>query len=1369
MKKRKPIKTALLAGAAVAAVVVLLACANYLAGALLFLSFGEHPGKAQFTSIEQAYSASPDARTMKKIRGSSIIALLLCIGGPVGLGLMLHKKKSDLFGNARFASKDDIKEEKLDASKGVVIGKFKNELLRLGGYEFVLLAAPTRTGKGVGFCVPNLLQFEDSAVVLDIKGENYNLTSEFRRRYMGNEIIYFNPFSENTHRWNPLSYVAKDPNFRASDLMALASIIYPVNDKDPFWSDAAKNLFVGLGLLVLETPELPQTIGEILRQGSGKGHPIEKYLTHVLAVRAASERPLSAACRDSLSRFLGSGEQALKGIVATFSATLTPFGNAVIDKATSDNDFDLRDVRKKKMTIYLNIPAGEILQASFIVNLFFSQLINENVKELPEQNPALKYQCLLMLDEFTAMGKVAIIAKGVGYMAGYNMRLAIIIQDKTQLDAVYGKEDAHNIVSNMGAVIYFTPSQISEAEEYSKMIGNDTVTSKSQQHSKSSMFSLKGGGGDSETDSYQSRALMLPQELLSMSKDSQLVVRSGIPVIKADKIRYFEDDYFKERFNAVPMHDVTIGSERRKVPVPVKLPKGNWDSYAESVKGSEYYVDQVVLPSPEAGAGAGAGAPAAAAPDVSLQKADSRAGSPAAAPAPLQQAYAAPAAVPEAPAQPVAMQAMQVPAVPEAAPQFDAGYGTAQLAGPAQAASTYSLPALPTGYVPFASFYERLAAPADLALPAARAAVAYAECIARYWEAAQLAELTDPGTPLTILDLTPGDGSFAWQLIAALQERQDASGAELPHFQYLACAATPDEQAKLQAHPYFDAITQQEQFFVVLREEMLANEGAVFSSNPLVALAHGLMGRGRQDNPLLAARNGEVLGIEVKAAGAVQHQALPIAMRFVPAAPGELAPAAAALMAGYGESAGGIPVSLPLGAMACVDTVDRISAGMYLLLCSDPAVIDQREIRSGVFAPPDQLALPAPPLPVNYHALAQYLDSLGDAVWQEKSPDSELCMCLALSSAARASMDQLFPTLQPVLAGAHSDDSARYERQVYPDMGIADGLDMLQRARHDPRCLQALLPLLLERNWDVGAVIAEQWQQALAQTWTMYLPRPDDSGFLLQTAGLALKAGHYGLASEAASRVLFWQAGLPDALAVLAEAEALRGRTDAALAAARELLLQRPDSAAIVLNDELEHRLRLQQSCAWYRPEAAQNGPLWLEPLAGHHAGRMLAQLRGSQSGTLAGLPDMQTVEQVDAWLAGQELESGRMSCAVMHDSLGFVGVVSARKAGAAADFHFWIGSAYQRRGFGVAGATALLLMVRDYNEVAEFFAVSGAANRRAHSALGAIGFRQLDDGNAQEQAAPHHFYIGDEQDDARAATRLRDWHEALSKPLETV
>lgn len=570
---------------------LLILSANYMAGVMLFLSYKQDIGSASLFTIQHAYFEYTDHAVRTKIISLFVVSCLIFVGPPLAIFLMLKYKKNEkaLFGKARFADAKDLQKEKLDGSKGIVLGKFKEKLIRLGGYEFVLLAAPTRTGKGVGFCVPNLLQFTDSAVVLDIKGENFNLTSEFRRRYLGNEIVYFNPFSATTHRWNPLSYISKDPNFRANDLMALASIIYTANDKDPFWSDSAKNFFVGLGMLVLETPELPQTIGEILRQGSGKGMAIEKYIQSIVSLREGSAYPLSMACRDCLNRFLNSGEQAIKGVQATFGAALNPWSNAVIDKATSADDFDLRDVRKKKMTIYLNIPAGEILQAASIIKLFFSQLINENVKELPEQNPALKYQCLLLLDEFTAMGKVEIIAKGVGYMAGYNMRLALVIQDSTQLEAVYGKEDAHNIISNMGAVIYFTPSQYEDAEKYSKMIGTETVESVSKSRNKSSLANVKGGDGGSNSTSQQSRALMLPQELLQLSKDLQLIVRAGIPVIKADKIKYFSDQFFLERFTAVPSQSVMIGGEKRKVPVSTVLPLGDWDTYHAEVKKSDFY------------------------------------------------------------------------------------------------------------------------------------------------------------------------------------------------------------------------------------------------------------------------------------------------------------------------------------------------------------------------------------------------------------------------------------------------------------------------------------------------------------------------------------------------------------------------------------------------------------------------------------------------------------------------------------------------------------------------------------------------------------------------------------------------------------
>lgn len=569
----------------------LIYCAFLISGMVLYASFHENPLNATITTIFDATSSIETHRQLVKVIGSYFVGLFVCLAAPFAMIMAYRQRNSDVFGKGRFANRKEIEREGLLAKKGICLGRYAKDLMHLPGYEFVLLAAPTRTGKGVGFVIPNLLTFQESAVVLDIKGENYNLTSAFRRQYFGNEIFYFNPFSENTHRWNPLSYVSDNPLFRVNDLRALAAIIFKTPERnDPFWSDSARNLFVGLALLVLETPRLPHTMGEILRQASGKGKDTALYLREVITARQESPKPLSRECEDAINRFLNGSEDTLKNILSTFTSALGIFASPVTDKATSANDFDLRDVRKRKMSIYIHIPAGEVTQAQFIINLFFSQLINENVKELPEQNPDLKYQCLLMLDELTAAGKIEMLAKGVGFMAGYNMRLALVIQNNSQLESTYGREDAHSIMDNMGVKIFYTPSQFKEAEEYSKMIGTITAVAQSTQHQNVGALNT-GRYSKSETDTLVSRALMLPHELLQLDKEKELVHRAGIPIIMGSKIRYHKDSYFMERFSAVKMQEVSIGSESRKVPVPVTLPGTNWRLYRSQVQRSDYYVN----------------------------------------------------------------------------------------------------------------------------------------------------------------------------------------------------------------------------------------------------------------------------------------------------------------------------------------------------------------------------------------------------------------------------------------------------------------------------------------------------------------------------------------------------------------------------------------------------------------------------------------------------------------------------------------------------------------------------------------------------------------------------------------------------------
>ena len=435
---------------------------------------------------------------------------------------------------------------------GIIVGKYGNRYLMLQGQQFVLLAAPTRSGKGVAIVIPNLLNFADSVVVLDLKLENFKITSGFRARH-GQEVFLFAPFTEDfsTHRWNPLDTISRDRNFRIGDIQALAQKFYPsdADSKDKFWNDSARNLFLAFVLYLMETPELPCTLGEVLRQGSGKGRPIKEHVINILTERSTGDAPLSDECLDAFQRFASAPDNTLGNIVSTFVAPLTIFANPIVDAATSASDFDVRDVRRKRMSIYLGIQPNRLDDASLLLNLFFSQLLNLNMKELPANNPDLKYQCLLIMDEFTAMGKISIIAKANAFIAGYNLRLLTIIQSIAQLEHLY-KTETRTLVTNHALQIVYPPREQKDANEYSEMLGYFTQKSVSTSRNRPTVL-LGNPGTNGENTSDQKRALMMPQELKELDQSKEIVFVENTKPILCDKARYFTDHVFVDRLKEV--------------------------------------------------------------------------------------------------------------------------------------------------------------------------------------------------------------------------------------------------------------------------------------------------------------------------------------------------------------------------------------------------------------------------------------------------------------------------------------------------------------------------------------------------------------------------------------------------------------------------------------------------------------------------------------------------------------------------------------------------------------------------------------------------------------------------------------------------
>ena len=486
-----------------------------------------------------------------RVRLAGAIGLLVAVCGCACLWwLLLRPRMRALHGNARFANPVDLARSGLlgTGDDGIIVGSAMGRLLRLRGQQFAILAAPTRSGKGVGVVVPNLLHYRESMVVLDIKQENYELTSGWRAG-QGHDVYLFNPFAHDrrTHRWNPLHYVSADPAFRVSDLMAIAAMLYPdAGPEQTFWVSQARNAFLAFALYLFENqddahasgfPALPPapTLGAVYRLSSGDGTPLRGYLDGL------SKRPfLAANARMAFANLLSQAEDTFASILGTFREPLNAWVNPVLDAATSGDDFLLTDLRRRRMTVYVGIQPDKLAESRVIVNLFFSQVVNQNTRVLPRNDPGLKHQCLLLMDEFTSIGKVDIIASAVAYMAGYNLRLLPIIQSMAQLDATYGKDVARTLLTNHALQIIYAPREQQDANDYSEMLGYTTR--------RATQVTRGRGREVSRSQSQERRALMLPQELKALGGTRQVVLYEGMPnPVLCDKIRYYRDAYFRRR------------------------------------------------------------------------------------------------------------------------------------------------------------------------------------------------------------------------------------------------------------------------------------------------------------------------------------------------------------------------------------------------------------------------------------------------------------------------------------------------------------------------------------------------------------------------------------------------------------------------------------------------------------------------------------------------------------------------------------------------------------------------------------------------------------------------------------------------------
>ena len=465
------------------------------------------------------------------MRRANLTGLFLLGAAGVAIFVYFRNRMNNPLGDAKFAGESDIKNAGLRSTEGLVLGKFKGRYLMDNGQTHVLVSAPTGSGKGVGVVIPNLLNWNGSAVVLDIKGENYTLTSGFRKKH-GQRIYVFSPFSENSHRFNPFDTINPHPRQRFNDIQNIATIILPDNEKDPTWSQQGRALFVAFALYLLDHPTEDCTIGNILRylQTKDDTRDIAK------AILESQGQNLDSSAQRTFSNFSQQEKRMSESVKVGLVGALSLWNSPSIDAATSYTDFDIMKLREQKTTIYVVVSLADLASLRPLLALFFEQVFAAQLRNEPGKDDI--YKVLFLMDEFESLGTMDGIVDKLPFVRSFNIRIMAIIQGLSQLDQRYTAAGRDKILQGSKHQIFFASNDQQTTNYVSETLGKKTIQTVSKSRSKQ---------GKTISKQSQARELMMPQEVRELSPDKLILITEGTSPIMANKIRYFKDPTLSER------------------------------------------------------------------------------------------------------------------------------------------------------------------------------------------------------------------------------------------------------------------------------------------------------------------------------------------------------------------------------------------------------------------------------------------------------------------------------------------------------------------------------------------------------------------------------------------------------------------------------------------------------------------------------------------------------------------------------------------------------------------------------------------------------------------------------------------------------
>ncbi|QGM46072.1 conjugal transfer protein TraG [Methylocystis heyeri] len=483
--------------------------------------------------------------------GAYIAASGGVIAAGVAIGMSVWRareaKNVETYGSARWAQPKAIEQAGLLGPDGVVLGRYQGGYLRHNGPEHVLCFAPTRSGKGVGLVIPSLLTWPGSAIVHDIKGENWQLTAGFRARH--GRVLLFDPTNAKSSAYNPLLEVRRG-EWEVRDVQNIADILVDPEgslEKRNHWEKTSHALLVGAILHVLYAEE-DKTLAGVAAFLSDPKRPIESTLSAMMRTAHLGEAGVHPVVASAARELLNKSGNERSGVLSTAMSFLGLYRDPVVAEVTRRCDWRIGDIvaGDRPTTLYLVVPPSDINRTKPLIRLILNQIGRRLTEDL--QAKTGRQRLLLMLDEFPALGRLDFFESALAFMAGYGIKSFLIAQSLNQIEKAYGPNNS--ILDNCHVRVSFATNDERTAKRVSDALGTATEMKAMKNYAGSRLSPWLGHLMVSRSET--ARPLLTPGEVMQLPPTDEIVMVSGVHPIRARKARYYEDGRFQERILPPP-------------------------------------------------------------------------------------------------------------------------------------------------------------------------------------------------------------------------------------------------------------------------------------------------------------------------------------------------------------------------------------------------------------------------------------------------------------------------------------------------------------------------------------------------------------------------------------------------------------------------------------------------------------------------------------------------------------------------------------------------------------------------------------------------------------------------------------------------